>query len=84
MAIQTTKDLYNEISAIRDSGTSLFRFLACMKAPLKRIQNKFRYQVIMRVTAKSEELINKIYKRSIAYDKKDVGVFVEVNPNNLN
>ncbi len=83
-AILTTKEVYNEISALRDQSPSLFRFLACMKAPLKRIQNKFRYQVIMRISSKSEQLINKIYEISIKHDKKEVGVFVEVNPNNLN
>ena len=52
-----------------------------MRAPVKRIQNKFRYQVLMRL--KSDKLLPDVYARSVPHTSRDVLVYVEENPNNL-
>lgn len=52
-----------------------------MKAPVKKIQDKFRYQVLMRIT--NERLLPQIYERSLREKTRDVLVYVEENPANL-
>ena len=52
-----------------------------MHAPVKRIQNKFRYQVLMRIV--NEALLPEIYARALQYKSRDVLVYVEENPANL-
>ena len=54
-----------------------------MKAPLKRLQNKFRYQVLIRITANNRSLIDEIYNVSHSYNSDNVNVGLEINPNNL-
>ena len=53
-----------------------------MKAPIKRLQNKVRYQILMKLT-KDSPLKDKVC--FIASETKERGVFIsiEVNPNNL-
>jgi primosomal protein N' len=52
-----------------------------MHAPVKRIQNKFRYQVLMRLTDAS--VLKSIYNAVSAVKRKDVLIYVEENPANL-
>ena len=54
-----------------------------MKSPIKRLQNKFRMQVLMRIEAKNYQLIKRIFEISDQKKSKNVSVFLEVNPNNL-
>jgi len=59
-------------------------FCQSMKSPVSRIQNKFRYQLIMRLAnEQADELIEKIYKIVDKNLKTNVNVFVEINPNNM-
>ena len=51
-ALNATRAIYNELSSVVNEYRSDFRFFGCMKAPLKRLQNKFRFQILMRITAK--------------------------------
>ena len=52
-----------------------------MHAPIKRIQNKFRYQVLMRLSDTS--ILPKIYDACVEARTRDVLVSVEENPTNL-
>ena len=54
-----------------------------MKAPLKRLQNKFRYQVLMRVDANDRQLLDNFFYIINKYNDRTVTVFMEVNSNNL-
>ncbi len=82
-AVLATKELYQKIGLFRDDNQGTFRFLACMKAPIKKIQNKFRYQIIMRLSANATSALDYIYKSVCEVNSKTVSAFVEVNPNNL-
>ena len=56
-----------------------------MKSPVKKIENKYRYQIIMRLTREREvDTLLKIYEIVNAQDKKNATVFVEINPQNMN
>ena len=52
-----------------------------MHAPIKRIQNKFRYQVLMRLAENS--VLPQIYQICAGNKSRDVLVSVEENPGSL-
>ncbi len=84
------EDVISVIKAIRGELTSIYNlerekfcFLGFMKAPIKRLQNKFRYQALMRINASDRELLDKIYFTVIKYHKGRITVSFEVNSNNF-
>ena len=80
----TTKEINKNISTLKEEYSSDFVFCNAMKCPKKRIQNKYRYQILMRFYSKNaDEIISKIYNICDIVKKKDVSVFVENNPQNL-
>ncbi len=83
VALQATKKVYEDLNLIYLSNKDKFRFFGCMKAPLKRLQNKFRYQVLMRINAEDFELLREIFTVSDKYKSKKVFISMEVNSNNL-
>lgn len=59
-------------------------FCQSMKSPVSRIQNKYRYQIIMRLAnEQADRLIQTVYKIVDDSVKPSVNVFVEINPNNM-
>lgn len=81
--LQVTKFIYEELNKVYNDERHKFRFFGCMKAPLKRLQNKYRYQVLMRINARDRELLNKIFLLSDKYKTRSVFVSMEINSNNL-
>ena len=82
-ALNATRAIYNELSSVVNEYRSDFRFFGCMKAPLKRLQNKFRFQILMRVTAKKKEILDKIFIISDKYKSRELLISLEINSNNL-
>lgn len=80
-ALETLKEVWFSLKELYDGRPGEFLFFNKMRAPVKRIQNKFRYQVLMRL--KSDKLLPEVYARSVPYTSRDVLVYVEENPNNL-
>lgn len=78
---QVLKAIYTEVLAIYQNNHEKFVFFGCMKAPIKRLQNKFRYQILMRTSM--ENLTDEINVICQKYKNKNVTVGIEVNPNNL-
>ena len=54
-----------------------------MKAPIKKLQNKYRLQILMRINADDEKLLREIYNCARKSETRNVFVSFEVNPNNL-
>ena len=55
-----------------------------MRSPVTRIMNKFRFQLVMRLTNDSaDEMIDEIFKLEEKLRKKNVQVFIEVNAQDL-
>ena len=55
-----------------------------MKSPVGRIQDKFRYQILMRLkTDEKDKIIRKIYDMVDEGRDKRVQTFVEIDPSNL-
>ena len=80
-AVETLKEVYFSLKELFDARREEFLFFNRMKSPVKRIQNKFRYQVLMRL--KGDALLSEIYARALAHKSRDVLVYVEENPANL-
>lgn len=80
-AIETTKKIFDNAKKLKEKYGSQIIFLQAMASPVKRIQTKFRYQILTRYTP-NENITADFY--SIAdIIEKDVSIFVELNPNNL-
>ena len=80
-ALDTLKEVYFAIDKIRERYPNEFIFLNKMHSPVKRIQGKHRYQVLMRLT--SYAVIEDIYDIAVKNTTADCLVFVEENPANL-
>lgn len=82
-AVETTRRIYDKISLIYSSHKDKFRFFGCMKSPIKRLQNKFRYQILMRLVVGEDEIFKRI--NEIIGECRDgkAGAYLEINPNNL-
>ncbi|MBQ9710147.1 MAG: primosomal protein N' [Clostridia bacterium] len=82
-AIEVLRELYLAMDNIKRDNSSDFIFFNKMKSPIKRMQNKYRYQVLMRVYSGNDKLKNQIYQTALSFKTRDVAVYVEENPNNL-
>lgn len=79
-----TKEYWQGVQKIYEEYPGDFVYLSAMKCPKKKIQNKIRYQILMRITQKDYTKIrNLIYNLDRNLKQKDIISFVEVNPQNL-
>jgi primosomal protein N' (replication factor Y) len=79
--LEVLREVYVKLEKIYTENPDKFLFFNKMRAPIKRIQNKFRYQVLMRLSDPS--VLSKIYEICADAKQKDVLVSVEENPANL-
>lgn len=79
--VEILKEVYGRLQQVYAAHSEKFLFFNRMHAPVKRIQNKYRYQVLMRLV--EGDVLKEIY--SAVYDEKykNVLVYVEENPSNL-
>lgn len=82
-ALHATKAIYEELSLLYNGNKEKFRFFGCMKAPIKKLQSKFRYQILMRIIENENALIEKIFVISDKYKSRNILVSLEINSNNL-
>ena len=81
LALSALKAVYEKLQRVYAEESEKFLFFNKMHAPVKRIQNKFRYQVLMRLTDGSP--LPRIYEIAAEENTKEVLVYVEENPGNL-
>ncbi len=79
--LEALKDVYFGLEKLYTDNPDKFLFFNKMRAPIKRIQNKFRYQVLMRLSDVS--VLPEIYNVCADARTRDVLVSVEENPTNL-
>ncbi|MCL2375517.1 MAG: primosomal protein N' [Firmicutes bacterium] len=60
-----------------------FAYLAAMRSPVKRIQNKYRMQILMRLCGKEDEISDKVFEIIEKHKHPKVLCFIEKNPSNL-
>ncbi|MDE5654895.1 MAG: primosomal protein N' [Clostridia bacterium] len=82
--IDTAKSIYRKLMDFAHENTRDFLYIQAMKAPLGRIQNKFRYQIIARIKRENEsKIIAKFYDVIENNQSRGVTVFAELNPQNM-
>ena len=80
-ALESLKNVYFAIENLRKNNQAEFIFFNKMHSPIKKIQGKLRYQVLMRL--KGGSLLPKIYDIAAENSSSNVLVYVEENPANL-
>ncbi|MBQ8323280.1 MAG: primosomal protein N' [Clostridia bacterium] len=79
--LEALREVYFALEKLYTDNAEKFLFFNKMRAPIKRIQNKFRYQVLMRLSDTS--VLPEIYNVCAEARTRDVLVAVEENPANL-
>ncbi len=80
-ALAALKSTWLAIEKLKTEDEEEFIFLNRMHSPVKKIQGKHRYQVLMRLN--SGKLLEKIYAIAVENTTNDCLVYVEENPANL-
>lgn len=76
------KMCYNKLLKVREKYFDDVIYMDAMKSPLKRLQNKFRYQVIIRLkNERADEIEKEIF--DCTTDATKTSVFFEINPSNM-
>ena len=82
-ALTSARECYNYMRAIRDGNEGLFRVQA-MRAPITKISNEYRFQVVVWLKSECEkEVLPLIYRDADKINKRGVVSFVEVNPTQM-
>ena len=79
--IEALREVYFALEKLYTDNPDKFLFFNKMHAPIKRIQNKHRYQVLMRLSDTS--VLPEIYNACTDARTRDVLVSVEENPANM-
>ncbi|MBO5411826.1 MAG: primosomal protein N' [Clostridia bacterium] len=79
--IEALRNAYVGLEKVYTKNPEKFLFFNKMRAPIKRIQNKFRYQILMRLADTS--ILPEIYGICAEARTRDTLVSVEENPSNL-
>ena len=76
------KICYTEIEKLKEKYGDDLIYLDAMKSPIKRLQDKYRYQIMMRFTLdRADEIEEDVF--NIVDKSSKNSVFFEVNPQNL-
>lgn len=79
--IEALREVYVGLEELYTQNPDKFLFFNKMRAPIKRIQNKYRYQILMRLSDSS--ILPTIYDICAEARTRDALVSVEENPANL-
>ena len=79
--LEVLKTAYTQLEALYLENGEKFLFFNKMRAPIKRLQNKYRYQVLMRLCDTS--ILPQIYEICAEARTREVLISVEENPANL-
>ncbi len=79
--VEALREVYVRLEKIYQSNTDKFLFFNKMRSPIKRIQNKHRYQVLMRLLDTS--ILPQIYDACVEARTRDALISVEENPSNM-
>ena len=80
-ALEALREVYVSLEKLYTDNMEKFLFFNKMRAPVKKIQNKYRYQVLMRLVDGS--ILPQIYDICAEARTRDAFVGVEENPANM-
>ena len=80
LAIETYNNLRKMLENCKD-----LTLLKPMPAPIDKIQNRYRWRIIIKgnMTSDTNEILNNLLKQIYKEGKKDIRVSVDVNPNSM-
>lgn len=80
-AMETTRKGYELMKELKKQNPKeIFRAQA-MRAPLRRIMNKHRFQIVVWINLEGEErILPKIYEKAKTLNTRGVSAFIEINP----
>lgn len=78
--------IYNAMLKLKADNEDKFYFLDRRNCPIKRIQKKFRYEIIAKLSNEksNQDIIEEIYNINDREREDGVSSFVEINPINMN
>jgi primosomal protein N' (replication factor Y) len=79
--LEALREVYVSLEKLYTDNMEKFLFFNKMRSPVKKIQNKYRYQVLMRLTDSS--ILPDIYDICAEARTRDILVAVEENPANM-
>lgn len=82
-AMEGLKEVYFRVKEVYDRERDKFTFFNKMKCPVKRIKNKYRYEILMRIPPDDKRLKDEIYDLALKDKRQGVLTYVEENPSNL-
>lgn len=84
-ALDATHEAVDGVRAIANEVPEAFLYLNAMRSPKKRIQSKYRMQVLMRIATDREDIRSRVYRVADAVLEHfpQVTCFTEINPNDL-
>lgn len=82
-AMEGLKELYFRVKEVYERERDKFTFFNKMKCPVKRIKNKYRYEILMRIPPDDKRLKDEIYNLALKDKRQGVLTYVEENPSNL-
>lgn len=84
-ALDATRDAMNEMRELAGNFQQDFVYLNAMRSPKKRIQTKYRMQILMRIKNNRDYIRSAVYAATdkVAAMYPQVKLFTEINPNDL-
>lgn len=82
-ALETLKKVYYECKAVYDKNQMCFVYFNKMRSPVKRIKNKYRYQILARVCENNAKIADCFYEISNNNTSKNVLCYTEINPSSM-
>lgn len=82
-AMEGLKEVYFRVKEVYERERDKFTFFNKMKCPVKRIKNKYRYEILMRIPPDDKRLKDEIYNLALKDKRQGVLAYVEENPSNL-
>ncbi len=74
------KNIYGGISELKEIYSDKFIYLAYMRAPVKKIMDEYRMQILVRLAVGLDEIIDKIFDVVERYRVPKITSYAEVNP----
>ena len=81
--VSATRAIFEELTLEYQKDREIYRFFGCMKAPLKKLLGKYRFQVLMRIDENRKDVLSKIFYVINKYNSRKISAYLEINPNNL-
>ena len=80
---QTSNQVYKYLTG--ELNNNDYKIFSPMPSPIDKIQNRFRYRIIIKgnMTVESNEILNNCLKEIYSKNLKSTRISIDINPNNM-